>query len=185
MKFRECDTINSKENIQVGYRNGSRIVNWWCINKTSTLNYGADTNLSFIIAYDIPRLHLNEFNRKYPGRLQKQTLKNGSWLRKLYTTIIYANHVLISVLVSSNCQDPVYLHDHSSDASCKIWWLSISEIDSSLSSIRKKLSYRNHVNHNPGHKYASRCWDKRKCLHVLWDKTFPEVRTNRVESMKT
>ena len=137
MKFRECDTINSKENIQVGYRNGSRIVNWWCINKTSTLNYGADTNLSFIIAYDIPRLHLNEFNRKYPGRLQKQTLKNGSWLRKLYTTIIYANHVLISVLVSSNCQDPVYLHDHSSDASCKIWWLSITEIDSSLSSIRK------------------------------------------------
>ena len=29
MKFRECDTINSKENIQAGYRNGSRIVNWW------------------------------------------------------------------------------------------------------------------------------------------------------------
>ena len=28
MKFRECDSINSKENIQVGYRNGSRIVNW-------------------------------------------------------------------------------------------------------------------------------------------------------------
>ena len=49
----------------------------------------------------------------------------------------------------------------------------------------KKLSYRNHVHHNPGRKYASRCWDKRKCLHVLWDKTFPEVRTNRVESMKT
>ena len=27
MKFRECDSFNSKENIQVGYRNGSRIVN--------------------------------------------------------------------------------------------------------------------------------------------------------------
>ena len=27
MKFRECDSINSKENIQAGYRNGSRIVN--------------------------------------------------------------------------------------------------------------------------------------------------------------
>ena len=26
--FRECDSINSKENIQAGYRNGSRIVNW-------------------------------------------------------------------------------------------------------------------------------------------------------------
>ena len=28
MKFRECDSINSKENIQVDYRNGSRVVNW-------------------------------------------------------------------------------------------------------------------------------------------------------------
>ena len=28
MKFREYDSINSKENIQVGYRNGSRVVNW-------------------------------------------------------------------------------------------------------------------------------------------------------------
>ena len=27
MKFRECDSINSKENIQVDYRNGSRVVN--------------------------------------------------------------------------------------------------------------------------------------------------------------
>ena len=27
MKFREYDSINSKENTQVGYRNGSRIVN--------------------------------------------------------------------------------------------------------------------------------------------------------------
>ena len=27
MKFRECDSINSKENIQEGYRNGPRIVN--------------------------------------------------------------------------------------------------------------------------------------------------------------
>ena len=27
LKFRECDSINSKENTQVGYRNGSRIVN--------------------------------------------------------------------------------------------------------------------------------------------------------------
>ena len=27
MKFRECDSINSKENIQVDYRNGSQVVN--------------------------------------------------------------------------------------------------------------------------------------------------------------
>ena len=106
MKFRECDSINLKENIRVGYRNGSRIVNWWCVNKTS-LNYGADTNLPFIITYEIPRLYLNEFNIKFPRRLLKPTLKNGSRIQKLWTTIIYANHVLISVLVSSNRQDPV------------------------------------------------------------------------------
>ena len=51
-------------------------------NKTS-LNYGADTNLSFIITYEIPRLYLNEFNRKYPRRLQKRILKNGFRIKKL------------------------------------------------------------------------------------------------------
>ena len=39
--------VNSKENIQACYRNGSRILNW-CVNKTSQ-NYGAYTNWSFII----------------------------------------------------------------------------------------------------------------------------------------
>ena len=52
--------MNAKENIQEGYRNGSQIVNW-CVNKTS-LNYGANTNLSFIITYEILRLYLNKFN---------------------------------------------------------------------------------------------------------------------------
>ena len=36
------------------------------------------------------------------------------------------------------------------------------------------------VHHNPSGKYASRCWAKRKWLHILWQ-TIPEVRTNRVE----
>ena len=58
-------------------------------------------------------------------------------------------------------------------------WLPISEINSSVSSLRKKISYRKHVHHN-----ASRCWAKRKWLYVLWDKPFSEVWTNRVESMK-
>ena len=51
----------------------------------------------------------------------------------------------------------------------------------------KKLSHRKHVQHNPNVKirYASRCWAKIKWLHVLRDKLFPEVRTTRVESMKT
>ena len=38
-------------------------------------NYGADTNSSFIITYEIPKLLLNEFNRKYPRGLHKWTLK--------------------------------------------------------------------------------------------------------------
>ena len=49
----------------------------------------------------------------------------------------------------------------------------------------KKLSYCKRVHHNPSSKYASRCWAKRTWLHVLWEKPFPEVRTNQVESMKT
>ena len=56
-------------------------------------------------------------------------------------------------------------------------WLPISEINFSVSSLRKKISYRKHVHHN-----ASRCWAKRKWLYVLWDKPFSEVWTNRVES---
>ena len=68
----------------------------------------------------------------------QRTLKNDSRIKKMETTIIYINYVITSVLVSSNCQDPVWLHDHSSDTSCKMWWLSISEIDSSVSSVRKK-----------------------------------------------
>ena len=35
------------------------------LTKTS-INYGADSNLSFIITYEIPRLYLTEFNRKHP-----------------------------------------------------------------------------------------------------------------------
>ena len=50
--------------------------------------------------------------------------------------------------------------------------------------LRKKLSHRKDIHHNPSSKCASRCWAKRKWRHVLWDKPFPEVRTNRVESMK-
>ena len=80
MKFRGCDSINSKENIHPGYRNGSRIVNRQCVNKTSR-NYGANTNLSFVITYEIPRLSLSQFNRKYPRRLQKSKSVNNNYLR--------------------------------------------------------------------------------------------------------
>ena len=181
MKFRECDTINSKENIQAGYRNGSRIVNWWCINKTSTLNYGADTNLSFIIAYDIPRLHLSEFNRQYPGRLQKRTLENGSCTQQIFTltmclpACLWAQiaRTLFNYTITARTLLPKY-NDYQ-----------FQKLIFQFPALGKKLSYRSHVHHNPSRKYASRCWDKRKWLHVLWDKPFPEVRTNRIESMKT
>ena len=43
-----------------------------------------------------------------------------------------------------------------------MWWLSISEIDSSVSSNRKKLSYRKHVHHNPSIRYASTDVERRE-----------------------
>ena len=53
------------------------------LRELSIVNYGADSNLSFIITYEIPRLYLTEFNRKHPWRLHKRTLKNGSRIKKL------------------------------------------------------------------------------------------------------
>ena len=47
------------------------------VDKTS-LNYGSETNLSFIIAYEVPRLYLNEISTKYQRRLQIRTLENCS-----------------------------------------------------------------------------------------------------------
>ena len=42
-----------------------------------------------------------------------------------------------------------------------MWSISIPEINFSVSSIRKKISHRRHVHHNPSITYASRCWAKR------------------------
>ena len=62
-----------------------------------------------------------------------------------------------------------------------MWWLSISEIDFSVSRIRKKISHRKHVHHNPSIKYTSRCWEKRVApCFVKQLKLFPEVRTIKV-----
>ena len=72
--MRRCDSINFKENIQYTEIVRELFYSWWCVNKTSR-NYGADTNSSFIITYEIPKLLLNEFNRKYPRGLHKWTLK--------------------------------------------------------------------------------------------------------------
>ena len=71
-----------------------------------------------------------------------------------------------------------------SDSSCKMWWPSISEIDSSVSSIRKQLSYRKHVHHKPGSKYALRCWEKRERLHVLQDNRFLKFERMELKAWK-
>ena len=49
----------------------------------------------------------------------------------------------------------------------------------------KKLSCCVHVHHTLSIKYTLRCCTKRKWLHALGDKPFPEVGTNQVESMTT
>ena len=84
------------------------------------------------------------------------------------------------------CQDPVELHDHSSDASCTMWWLSISVIDSPVSSIRKK--YRNASMFIMTRASSTPRDVKRRESGSMFCETiepFPEVRMNRVESMKT
>ena len=106
--------------------------------------------------------------------LNSKTIRNN-YLRK---------NVLTSVLVSSSYQDPF---QHTITA-----WTLLANRDAvnfrdRFFSFRQweKLFHRRDVHHNPIIKYASRCLEKRKWLHVLWDKSFPEIRTNREESMKT
>ena len=83
MKFRECNSINSKENIQVGYRDGSRIVNWY-VNKTF-LSYGADTNLSFIITYEISMNSTENIPEDYWNGLATTALELKNCKQQLFT----------------------------------------------------------------------------------------------------
>ena len=147
--------------------------------QSNKAGFGGYKIIKFSTSYGRPIYRETEnIQEGYRDRLSKTGLDFENCTQQLFTLTMCLSACLWAQIART-------LFNYS-DASCKIWWLLISEIDSSLSSIRKKLSYRNHVHHNPGRKYASRCWDvERKCLHVLWDKTFPEVRTNRVESMKT
>ena len=71
--------------------------------------------------------------------------------------------MLTSVLVSSNYQDPVSLHEHSSDASCKLW---CCQSQRSILQFQhwEKLSYRKDIHHNPIIKYASRCLEVATCF---------------------
>lgn len=121
--------------------------------------------------------HFNSMNSpEYIWEGYRNWLVNScSWIRNFKATIIYFDHVHTSVLVSSNCQNPVWIHDHCSDASCKMYWQSISEINSLGYSIRRKLLNCKHIHHNLSIQYASKCCAKGNWLHVLWDKAFPEV----------
>ena len=118
MKFRDCTSMNSTENIQEGYRNG--------LSKTALELKNCKQQLCTPCAYQ----------RACELKLPRPCLITRSQLRRLLQ---------------------------------KLELLSISEIDSSVSSIRKKVSYRKHVHHNPSSKHASRCWEKREWLRVLWD----------------
>ena len=156
MKFRECDSINSQENVHAGYRNGSRIM---CLQNSPKLW----CRYEFIV-----------HNHLGPS---KTALEFENCKEELFTLTM----CLPTYLWAHIARNPFnYTITAQTLNSCKIWWLSILEIDSLVSSIRKKLTYRKHFHHNPSIKYASRCWAKRKELHVLWDKQFLQVQTNRV-----
>ena len=136
MKFRDCTSMNSTENIQEGYRNG--------LSKTALGLKNCKQQLFTLIMC-------------LPACLWAQIAKT------LFNYTITAPTLL-----------------------AKMWWLPISKIDSSVSSIRKKISYRKHIHHKPSSKNVSRCREKRVApCFVRQLKLFPEVRTNRVESMKT
>ena len=64
-----------------------------------------------------------------------------------------------------------------------MWWLSISEIDSLVSIIRKKISYRKHIHHNPSSKDVER--RKKGSIFCETTEPFPKLRTNRIGSIKS
>ena len=71
----EYDLVHSKENIQAGYSNSSRIV-IWCVNKTSQ-NYGADANLSFTITYELHiRIYRSWLLMKFQDCTQMNLIEN-------------------------------------------------------------------------------------------------------------
>ena len=108
-------------------------------------------------------------------------LKNGSRIKQLWTTIIYANHVLTCVLVDSNCQIP---YNYSITAQkllrkCDDYWF--QRLILQLPASGKELSQCKRVHHNPSSKYASTCCAKRKSLHVLWDNWNHFLKFERIE----
>ena len=132
MKFRDCNSMTSTENIQEDFKNG--LVNF----------------------------------------------KTYSSIRNLCAKIIYANHMLTSVLVSSNGQGPYQYTITARTLVAKWADYQFQRLILQFLALRKNYRIASNVHHNPSIKFTSRCCAKRTELaHVLCDKPFPEVRTNR------
>ena len=93
MKFRDCTSMNSTEHMVKVSAQPHTIAKQICF---------PNGNVLFLSLFS----------------LFKNWMHNVGWgCAEIFT--IYATHVHTGVLVSSNCQDSIWLHDHSSDASCK------------------------------------------------------------------
>ena len=119
MKFRDCTSINSTENIQEGYRNG--------LSKTA-LEFKNCKQQLFTLTMRLAACLWAQI-------LARPRLISRSQLRRFLQNVMTIDF--------------------------RDWFFSFQH--------KGKISYRKHVHHNPCSKYASRCWEKREWLHVLWD----------------
>ena len=119
MKFRDCTSINSTENIQEGYRNG--------LSKTA-------------LEFKNCKQQLFTLTMRLAACLWAQILARPRLITRSQLRRFLQNVMTIDF---------------------RDWFFSFQH--------KGKISYRKHVHHNPCSKYASRCWEKREWLHVLWD----------------
>ena len=119
MKFRDCTSMNSTENIQEGYRNG--------LSKTA-LEFKNCKQQLFTLTMRLAACLWAQI-------LARPRLISRSQLRRFLQNVMTIDF--------------------------RDWFFSFQH--------KGKISYRKHVHHNPCSKYASRCWEKREWLHVLWD----------------
>ena len=135
MKFQDCNSMNSTENIQEGYRN-----------------------------------RLSKTALEYENCLQQLFMLTMCLLTCLWAQITRTlfNCAVTAQTLLAKCDGYQF-----------------QRLILQFPALGKELSYCMHVHHNLSIKYTLRCWAKRKWLHVLGDKPFPEVGTNQVESMTT
>ena len=119
MKFRDCTSINSTENIQEGYRNG--------LSKTA-LEFKNCKQQLFTLTMRLAACLWAQI-------LARPRLISRSQLRRFLQNVMTIDF--------------------------RDWFFSFQH--------KGKISYRKHVHPYPCSKYASRCWEKREWLHVLWD----------------